>query len=572
MLNIFYVFCLLLFISGFISFFMGLYMLLFDFSCMIEWEIYSMNSSVVLMAFILDWMSLIFMGFVLMISFTVLFYSNDYMMGDLTKSRFVLLVMMFVLSMLFLIISPNLISILLGWDGLGLVSYCLVIYYQNIKSFSAGMLTALTNRVGDVFILMSISWMLNFGSWNYIYYYDYFYYSYDYTLICYLVMLAAMTKSAQIPFSAWLPAAMSAPTPVSALVHSSTLVTAGVYLLIRFSPLMILNCNYYMLFIGCLTMLMSGLVANYEFDLKKIIALSTLSQLGLMMGILSLGFPTLSFFHLLIHALFKALLFLCAGCYIHSLLDQQDIRYMGSLVKLMPYSSVCFNVANLSLCGFPFLSGFYSSDLILEVCSLDELNIIIYLMFYISTGLTAMYSIRLFYYSLINNFNFNVLRDFNNSGSSMNLGMLILLMLVILGGSIMSWLLFPTPSCIYLPLSLKLLTLMVVLIGLYLGYFINLLNFDVYNNIYYVNIKYFMGYMWFMPFLSTKFMSISFLRGGGVYSCVMDYGWLEYYGAGGIYGFMKYFIEGYLYLFDYNFKSYVMLFFSLIIVYIFLSF
>ena len=193
-------------------------------------------------------------------------------------------------------------------------------------------------------------------------------------LLC-LVVLAAMTKRAQIPFSAWLPAAMAAPTPVSALVHSSTLVTAGVYLLIRFRPRLGGRvAEGGLLVLARLTIFMAGLGANFETDLKKIIALSTLSQLGVIITILSLGWAELAFFHLLAHALFKALLFIRAGSIIHSVGDYQDIRVIGRLVSYMPLRVIMINLANLALCGTPFLAGFYSKDLILEVAFMNELS------------------------------------------------------------------------------------------------------------------------------------------------------------------------------------------------------
>jgi len=181
------------------------------------------------------------MFFVLLISGLVILYSKDYMAADKSINRFILLVLIFVFSIILLIISPNLIRILLGWDGLGLVSYCLVVYFQNVKSFNAGMLTALSYRIGDVALLIAIAWILNYGGWNYIFYLDYFKGDNLIKIIGGFVLLAAITKRAQIPFSSWLPAAIAAPTPVSALVHSSTLVTAGVYLLIRFNCLLFDN-------------------------------------------------------------------------------------------------------------------------------------------------------------------------------------------------------------------------------------------------------------------------------------------------------------------------------------------
>jgi len=206
---------------------------------------------------------------------------------------------------------------------------------------------------------------------------------------------------------------MAAPTPVSSLVHSSTLVTAGVYLLIRFNNLFSLGHINLLLFISLITIFIAGLGANFEFDLKKIIALSTLRQLGLIISILSLGRADLAFFHLLSHALFKALLFICAGMLIHNLSNCQDIRYIGGLVSFMPVTCIFFNICNLSLCGLPFLSGFYSKDLVVEAISMSNLSLFVYVIFYISIGLTARYSFRLSYYSLVGDINFLTLNSFN---------------------------------------------------------------------------------------------------------------------------------------------------------------
>jgi len=355
---------------------------------------------------LLDWMSLMFMRFVLFISSIVIFYRKEYIKGDLNKNRFILLVVIFVFSIMCIIISPNLIRILLGWDGLGLVSYCLVIYYQNVKRFNAGILTALSNRVGDVALLIAIAWILNYGSWNFIFYLDIIKNDWVIELVSWLILLAAITKRAQIPFSSWLPAAIAAPTPVSSLVHSSTLVTAGVYLLIRFNFTFSQNLIYFLLFVSSLTIFISGIGANFEYDLKKIIALSTLSQLGLIIRILALGSYKLAFFHLLIHALFKALLFICAGSIIHRLRNCQDIRYMGGLINQIPLTCRYLNICNLSLCGLPFISGFYSKDLIVEFMSIGVLNFYIYFIFYVSIGLTVSYRFRLTYYSINGDFNF----------------------------------------------------------------------------------------------------------------------------------------------------------------------
>nr|QVL28787.1 NADH dehydrogenase subunit 5 [Eristalis himalayensis] len=502
-----------------------------------EWEIISLNSMSIVMTFLFDWMSLMFMSFVLFISSLVIYYSKEYMSSDLNINRFIMLVLLFIFSMMMLIISPNLVSILLGWDGLGLVSYCLVIYFQNVKSFNAGMLTALLNRIGDVALLMAIAWMLNYGGWNYIYYLEFMKNDMEMMVVGSLVTLAAMTKSAQIPFSSWLPAAMAAPTPVSALVHSSTLVTAGIYLLIRFNLLLVNTfMSQLLLLLAGLTMFMSGLGANFEFDLKKIIALSTLSQLGLMMMILSMGYEKLAFFHLLTHALFKALLFMCAGAIIHNMNNSQDLRLMGGLSIYMPLTSSCFNVANLALCGMPFLAGFYSKDLILEVVSLSMVNMFIYFLFFFSTGLTVCYSLRLVYYSMTGDLNCSALNVLNDEGWIMLKGMFGLMIMSIIGGSMLSWLIFLTPHSICLPYYLKFMTLFVCIMGGLVGYLMSKISLFFINkslNNYYLSV--FVGSMWFMPYISTYGIINHSLKLGMNVVKNFDQGWSEFMGSQNLY-------------------------------------
>nr|YP_010363623.1 NADH dehydrogenase subunit 5 [Tenebroides mauritanicus]UNZ12737.1 NADH dehydrogenase subunit 5 [Tenebroides mauritanicus] len=533
-------FILFLFLS--VSFFaLSLNFMVLDYTVVLEYCLMYLNSSSIMMTVLVDWMSLLFMSFVLFISSMVIYYSAEYMHGDLNMDRFILLVVMFVLSMVFLIISPNLISILLGWDGLGLVSYCLVIYYQNVKSFNAGMLTALTNRVGDVALLMSIAWMLNYGSWNFIFYLDFMKEDLSMYLISWMVVLAAITKSAQIPFSSWLPAAMAAPTPVSSLVHSSTLVTAGVYLLIRFNFCFGEELKYFLLLISSLTMFMSGLGANFEFDLKKIIALSTLSQLGLMMSILFLGDYKLAFFHLLTHALFKALLFMCAGNMIHNLGNCQDIRFMGSMISQMPLTCVFMNICNLSLCGLPFLSGFYSKDLIVEFMSMGYLNMFIYLVFYFSIGLTVCYSFRLTYYLMLGSNNYSALSSISETGWIMLKGMMGLIFFVVFSGSMLSWTMFSSFYFICLPVEMKMMTLFFIVLGVWVG--LEMSKFSIsYNckSLSFKNYSWFLGSMWNMPVLSTLGVNYYPIFMGSFYYKSMDQGWSEYFGSQGLFNNLVY--------------------------------
>nr|ADW41436.1 NADH dehydrogenase subunit 5 [Drosophila lummei] len=543
-------------------FFCSLYFLLNNLVYFIEWEVVSLNSMSITMTFLFDWMSLLFMSFVLMISSLVIFYSKEYMSGDVNINRFIMLVLMFVLSMMLLIISPNLVSILLGWDGLGLVSYCLVIYFQNIKSYNAGMLTALSNRIGDVALLLAIAWMLNYGSWNYVFYLEVMQNEFEMMLIGSLVMLAAMTKSAQIPFSSWLPAAMAAPTPVSALVHSSTLVTAGVYLLIRFNILLSNSwMGQFLLLLSGLTMFMAGLGANFEFDLKKIIALSTLSQLGLMMSILSMGFYKLAMFHLLTHALFKALLFMCAGAIIHNMNNSQDIRLMGGLSIHMPLTSACFNVSNLALCGMPFLAGFYSKDMILEIVMISNINMFSFFLYFFSTGLTVCYSFRLVYYSMTGDLNCSSLNVLNDEGWVMLRGMMGLLVMSIIGGSMLNWLIFPVPYMICLPFFLKLLTLFVCIFGGLFGYLISVSNlYTINKSMILYNLTNFMGSMWFMPYISTYGVIFYPLNYGQIVSKSFDQGWSEYFGGQHLYQKLLNYSQTLFLIHNNNLKIYLMLF------------
>lgn len=454
-------------------------------------------------------------------------------------NRFIIIVILFIISIFFLIVSPNLIRILLGWDGLGLVSYCLVIYYQNIKSFNAGILTALSNRLGDVAFLIAIAWIINFGRWNFIFYIEIIKFDDSIKIIGLLIIFAAITKRAQIPFSSWLPAAIAAPTPVSALVHSSTLVTAGVYLLIRFNVLFVNSLERrLLLLIASLTIFMAGLGANFEFDLKKIIALSTLSQLGLIIRVLCLGLRKLAFFHLLTHALFKALLFICAGAIIHNMGNSQDIRDIGSLLFSIPLTLICLNVANLALCGFPFLAGFFSKDLILEIVLISKLNFFIFFLFFFSTGLTVSYSFRLFYYCFLLTFNTSSINLIFDLRFIIQKRIIRLLIFAVIGGSILNWLIFPFSYFICLTFFIKILTLLVCFLGGRVGVFLALDKNLILNkslNFYFLRI--FLSSIWFLPYLCT-IGAVNFplkLRKNLVKN--LDQGWFEFFGTQFTYNF-----------------------------------
>nr|YP_009742195.1 NADH dehydrogenase subunit 5 [Scolytus schevyrewi]QID77578.1 NADH dehydrogenase subunit 5 [Scolytus schevyrewi] len=513
---------------------LGAYLMILDASFYVEVSFMYFNSVNLSFVLFFDWTSMIFMSFVFFISSVIMDYTGEYMGFEENLPRFVYLMVMFVFSMFFMVFSVNLISILLGWDGLGLVSYALVIYYQNIKSFNAGMLTALLNRLGDASLLILIGLTMDLGSWNLIKYSEVL----DLGSTGLFIVLAAITKSAQIPFSSWLPAAMAAPTPVSSLVHSSTLVTAGVYLLLRFSSFS-QGVVTQLSLLALATSLMAGLGASWEYDLKKIVALSTLSQLGFMIFLLSLGSLGPAFFHLLMHALFKALLFMCAGAIIHNQHGSQDIRLMGGVLQAMPFTSTCFIISSSALMGVPFLSGFYSKDLMAEVFSMKFYSMAEYSMFYMSIGATVAYSVRLFLY---------LFWEFPRAPSLLSMGeepcggmfsgMLKLVVLVVFMGSSLSWLMFSTPYFIFLPPLMKLFTMAMIFIGGACGLELNVEKFFYAAKcVLFVGASKFMSSMWNLPILSSGLNPSSVSVGGIMWKSV-DQGWLEFYGSKNLFGFM----------------------------------
>ena len=326
----------------------------------------------------MDGWALTFVALLGLISTSVYVWSYYYIDRDPTYRRFLGVLTSFVASIVLLVLFSTLFACLVGWDGLGVTSFLLVIYFKNRKSLGRGLITALTNRAGDAVYLVLLGVCLGqvggLSHWQ---------------VVCILVL--AMTKSAQYPFSSWLPAAIAAPTPVRALVHSRTLVTAGVYVLLRYNP----HDFQWLLVAGSVTMLIAGLCACAEMDLKKIVALRTLSQLGVIIVALGLCLKELCFFHLLTHALFKALLFLCVGVYIHNTFGGQDYRSFASLAGAARGRSLLASVANLSLLGFPFLAGFFRKDLVLEGSYNRGVSYLRLVWFLIGVGLTTAYSLKM---------------------------------------------------------------------------------------------------------------------------------------------------------------------------------
>nr|YP_008855163.1 NADH dehydrogenase subunit 5 [Sepia aculeata]AHA82372.1 NADH dehydrogenase subunit 5 [Sepia aculeata] len=503
-------------------------------SLLFNWEVMSCMSSSLEFDLVMDWMSCSFSGLVCFISGCVMIFSKSYMMGDKYSYRFSLMVMLFVLSMNLLIFIPNLVAVLLGWDGLGLVSFCLVIYYQNNKSLAAGMLTVLMNRVGDCFILVAISMMVVLGHWNMLCLWDF----YNFMTVNLFIMVAGMTKSAQIPFSSWLPAAMAAPTPVSALVHSSTLVTAGVFLFIRFFDYLSSYYwfSYIMMYLSIMTTIMSGVCALYEYDMKKIIALSTLSQLGVMMMSLSLGMPMLALFHLYTHAMFKALLFICGGNIIHSFEGKQDMRQIKNVFNLMPITSMFLIISKMALCGLPFLAGFYSKDLIIEQLIVGNMNIMMFMLGIFGVCLTVMYSIRFCFFIVWSNYNLNTYVNTSDNDLMVIISMSLLGLGALWGGFIFQSLfclfehVYMMPHFMKLYIPLLIISSMIISFGLW-----DKGNMYLSKSI----IKYMNSNMWFLSNFICFYMIKSMMVISNSGLKVIDMGWLEILGGQGLFKLNK---------------------------------
>jgi len=525
-------FSLLLLLTSFTLCFAGIFFTSSSLAFLLSWPFFNPHSAWISFDLFLDQKGLLFARTVLFISGSVLLFSSFYIEDEVFLTRFILLVVLFVLSINLLIFIPNIISILLGWDGLGIISFCLVIYYQNPKSLSGGILTALSNRVGDVIILFSIAFMLNNNSWLII---NLPFSSYSYCLIT-LILIAAITKSAQIPFSRWLPAAIAAPTPVSALVHSSTLVTAGVFLLIRFYPFLVSFEHFKasLLIISVATLRIAGMRAITECDLKKIIALSTLSQLGVIIIRLSLGLIELAFFHLLTHAMFKALLFIRAGTLLHLFSHNQDLRRFGGLSFQSPFVVRTIVVANLALCGFPFIAGFYSKDLILEFILESSASFFLLCIAIGATFLTSAYSLRLSLTAVWSPVKSGPSHSIRERSFTILTPLLLLSFFAIVGGATFNWLYSPVPALPQLPSLLKLVPLFVTIYGAIIVWLFGVTTIKkITTFISFPLTLTVLTSIWFLTPLSTQGpLSPSFFFVKKI-SISLDQGWLELLGPQG---------------------------------------
>ena len=348
---------------------------------------------------------------VLVISSLVHIYSIGYMSHDPHNQRFFSYLSLFTFMMIILITANNFLLMFVGWEGVGVCSYLLVsFWFTRIAANQSSMSAFLTNRVGDCFLTLGMFTILwTFGNLDYSTVFSLAPYINEnaITIIGICLLIGAMAKSSQIGLHVWLPLAMEGPTPVSALIHAATMVTAGVYLLMRSSPLVEYSSTVLIicLWVGSVTTVFSSLIGLFQQDIKKVIAYSTMSQLGMMVIAVGLSSYNLALFHLINHAFYKGLLFLGAGAVIHAVADNQDFRKYGGLLAFLPLTYSVMLIASLSLVAFPFMTGFYSKDFILESAfgQFTYSSITVYFIAVVGAMFTTLYSVKVLYLTFITN-------------------------------------------------------------------------------------------------------------------------------------------------------------------------